>query len=217
MLAAVTQNGVSLQYASAGFRADKEVVLAAVTQDGTALQFAAAGLNDDMEVVLAPSPRTGWRFITQPWSSRLHRCSSSSPTLSTTRSVETGGAVPQPSRELKIIILGDDSEHYAIVSHLQFQGCTIKIARPLRAAVIKGGIAIVLSDAARRKRLHEAAAMVTTNRDTPLVINDLGGNEYLLEVGWSWAPPGATGTWWHLPWHSTRPRSARRCQRQRRH
>jgi hypothetical protein len=39
-------------------------------------------------------------------------------------------------------------------------------------------------------RVQEAATMVTANRGTPLVINDLGGNEYLLEVGWSWAPHG---------------------------
>ena len=40
VLAAVKQDGRSLEYASAKLRADKEVVLSAVKQDGRSLEYA---------------------------------------------------------------------------------------------------------------------------------------------------------------------------------
>jgi len=53
VLAAVTQDGCALSYASKELRADREVVLAAVTQDGCALSYASKELRADREVVLA--------------------------------------------------------------------------------------------------------------------------------------------------------------------
>jgi len=51
-IAAVTNDGLALQYASLALRGDKEVVLAAVAQDGLALQFASHELKNDKLVVL---------------------------------------------------------------------------------------------------------------------------------------------------------------------
>ena len=53
VLAAVTQHGWELQFASEELKADKEIVLAAVKQNGGALQFASGELRADQEVVLA--------------------------------------------------------------------------------------------------------------------------------------------------------------------
>jgi hypothetical protein len=52
-MAAVTQNGKSLKYASVALRGDKEVVIAAVTKSGCALQHASAALKEDRCFVLA--------------------------------------------------------------------------------------------------------------------------------------------------------------------
>ena len=52
MLAAVKQNGISLQFASAEFFGDREIVLAAVRSRGCALPFAADSLRRDRGVVL---------------------------------------------------------------------------------------------------------------------------------------------------------------------
>ena len=51
MLAAVRQNGLALNDASAGLRADQEVVLAAVAQNPDALRFASAALQDGLPVL----------------------------------------------------------------------------------------------------------------------------------------------------------------------
>ena len=51
MLAAVSQNGDALRYASTHLHADKEVVLAAVAQKGDALRYASADLQADKDVV----------------------------------------------------------------------------------------------------------------------------------------------------------------------
>jgi hypothetical protein len=64
VLAAVTQNGLALQYAAPKYaamalRADKQAVLAAVTQDGRALYYAAEALRADKEVVLAAVAQHG--------------------------------------------------------------------------------------------------------------------------------------------------------------
>jgi hypothetical protein len=53
VLAALSQNGYALQYASDTLKNDKEVVLAAVFRDGRSLQFASAAVNNDKNVVLA--------------------------------------------------------------------------------------------------------------------------------------------------------------------
>ena len=52
-LAAMTQNGVSFQYAAEPMKADKEVCLAGVTQNGELLQYAAGPMRADKEVCLA--------------------------------------------------------------------------------------------------------------------------------------------------------------------
>mmetsp|Transcript_59312 Transcript_59312/g.150215 ORF Transcript_59312/g.150215 Transcript_59312/m.150215 type:complete len:391 (-) Transcript_59312:135-1307(-) len=52
VLAAVRENGSTLQYAPKAFQGDREVVIAAVRQDGSALQYAAMELQCDREVVL---------------------------------------------------------------------------------------------------------------------------------------------------------------------
>ena len=57
MLAAVTQNGRTLQFASTELRADRAVVLAAVTQNGLALVYASKKLRADRDVVLAAVTR----------------------------------------------------------------------------------------------------------------------------------------------------------------
>ena len=54
-MAAVTQNGRALFYASSELRGDKEVVMAAVTQAGCALDYASDDLRGDKEVVMAKS------------------------------------------------------------------------------------------------------------------------------------------------------------------
>jgi len=53
VLAAVTQNGRALKYASEELKGDREVVLLAVTQDGFMLYHASEELKRDREVVLA--------------------------------------------------------------------------------------------------------------------------------------------------------------------
>ena len=59
VLTAVTQNGMTLQYASAELQADKEIVMAAVQQDGFALEYASAGLKADREIVMAAVQQNG--------------------------------------------------------------------------------------------------------------------------------------------------------------
>lgn len=51
MLAAVTQRGCALEYASEALRDDEEVVLAACRQNGMAMQFASIELRDDQSFV----------------------------------------------------------------------------------------------------------------------------------------------------------------------
>ena len=51
-LAAVTEDGLALQYASAALKGDKEVVTTAVAQYGGALRHASTGLKADQEVVM---------------------------------------------------------------------------------------------------------------------------------------------------------------------
>ena len=53
VLAAVAQDGLSLVYASAELRGDKEVVMAAVAQNGRALQYASDALRGDKGFMLA--------------------------------------------------------------------------------------------------------------------------------------------------------------------
>ena len=53
MLATVTDDGLSLQYASERLRDNEEVVLAAVNDVGSALQYASERLRDSEKVVLA--------------------------------------------------------------------------------------------------------------------------------------------------------------------
>ena len=51
VLAAVSSKGRALQYATEELRGDRELVLAAVSQDGRALQFATDGLKADEEMM----------------------------------------------------------------------------------------------------------------------------------------------------------------------
>ncbi|MAJ84426.1 MAG: hypothetical protein CMQ71_00385 [Gammaproteobacteria bacterium] len=51
VLAAVKQNGWSLQYADNALRDEKEIVVAAVTQDGLAIKFASDSLKKDDELI----------------------------------------------------------------------------------------------------------------------------------------------------------------------
>jgi hypothetical protein len=53
VLAAVTSDGLALEYASKVLKADKEVVLAAVTSDGSAFEYASEELKADKEFLLA--------------------------------------------------------------------------------------------------------------------------------------------------------------------
>ena len=53
MLAAVTEKGCVLQYASEELCGDKQVVLAAVTENGCALEYASEELRGHKEIVLA--------------------------------------------------------------------------------------------------------------------------------------------------------------------
>ena len=57
VLAAVTENGAALEYASLELRADREIVLAAVTKNGAALKFASAEMQADREIALAAVKR----------------------------------------------------------------------------------------------------------------------------------------------------------------
>ena len=59
VLAAVTQNGRALRYASEPLKGDHEIVLAAVTQKGWALRYASEPLKDDREIVLAAVTQEG--------------------------------------------------------------------------------------------------------------------------------------------------------------
>ena len=52
-LAAVTQNGLALQFAHSSLQNDNHVVMAAVTQNGLALQFAHSSLRNKCGVVMA--------------------------------------------------------------------------------------------------------------------------------------------------------------------
>ena len=60
VLAAVTWDGLALEYASKALRADRWVVLAAVTEEGSALQFASKALRADKDVVLAAVTQNGY-------------------------------------------------------------------------------------------------------------------------------------------------------------
>jgi len=51
VMAAVTQNGWALKYASDDLKADKEVVMAAVTQNGSTLDYASDSLKKDPEIL----------------------------------------------------------------------------------------------------------------------------------------------------------------------
>ena len=62
VLAAVSQDGKALQYASDERRRDRKVVLAAVSQNGSALQCASDELKKDREVVLAAVSQQGSGF-----------------------------------------------------------------------------------------------------------------------------------------------------------
>ena len=59
VMAAITQNGCALEYACRQSQNDKEVVVAAVTQQGFALQFASNDLQRDEEVVMAAITQNG--------------------------------------------------------------------------------------------------------------------------------------------------------------
>ena len=63
VLAACTQNGRQLRFASAALQDDREVVLAACNQTGFALAYASAALQDDREVVLAACNQNGRALI----------------------------------------------------------------------------------------------------------------------------------------------------------
>ena len=60
VLAAVTNNGDSLYYASPELQADREVVLAAVTNNGYALKYASPELKADRVVVMAAVSQDGY-------------------------------------------------------------------------------------------------------------------------------------------------------------
>ena len=59
MLAAVTQDARSLEFASDLLKADPGIVLAAVTQKGYALDYASDSLKDNYAIVLAAATRAG--------------------------------------------------------------------------------------------------------------------------------------------------------------
>ena len=69
VLAAVAQTGFALRHASNAMRGDKEVVLATVAQTGFALEFASNAMRGDKEVVLAAVAQTG--FALRDASARL--------------------------------------------------------------------------------------------------------------------------------------------------
>jgi histidinol phosphatase-like PHP family hydrolase len=60
VLAAVHQDGSSLEYASDELKNNKEVVFAAVTNDGWALRYASKELKDNREIVLAAVQQKGY-------------------------------------------------------------------------------------------------------------------------------------------------------------
>ena len=66
VLAAVTEYGGALQYASEELQNDKEVVMAAVTQSGHSLQYSSEELKNDKEVVLAAVTRNGNGWMMHP-------------------------------------------------------------------------------------------------------------------------------------------------------
>ena len=59
VLAAVTQNGYALQYASETLKNDREIVLAALTRNVRALNYASETLKDDRDIVLAAVTQDG--------------------------------------------------------------------------------------------------------------------------------------------------------------
>ena len=59
VLAAVSKNGQALQYATEQLKADREIVLAAVSNEGYALQYATKELKGDREIVLAAVSKNG--------------------------------------------------------------------------------------------------------------------------------------------------------------
>ena len=60
MLAAVSNNGYALEFATEELKGDREIVLAAVSKSGVALQFATEELKGDREIVMAA--------VSQKWS-----------------------------------------------------------------------------------------------------------------------------------------------------
>ncbi len=62
VLAAVTKDGMALQYASTELKNNKEVVLTAVKNDGRALKFAKTKLQNDKDVVLAAVKQNSYAF-----------------------------------------------------------------------------------------------------------------------------------------------------------
>ena len=54
VMAAVSQNGLSLKYAHPSLKTDKEVVMAAVSQEGRSLSYAHPSLKADKEVIVVP-------------------------------------------------------------------------------------------------------------------------------------------------------------------
>lgn len=59
VLAAVKQNGLSLEHASKELRADKEVILAAAKEDGRALEYASEEPRADKEIILVAVMQNG--------------------------------------------------------------------------------------------------------------------------------------------------------------
>ena len=64
VMAAVENNGWALQYASDALKADREVVMAVVTQDGIPLQFASDVLKTDLSRSCDGSSKRKWLCIT---------------------------------------------------------------------------------------------------------------------------------------------------------
>eukprot|EP00747_Dinoflagellata_sp_TGD_P210118 gnl/TRDRNA2_/TRDRNA2_83439_c3_seq1.p1 gnl/TRDRNA2_/TRDRNA2_83439_c3~~gnl/TRDRNA2_/TRDRNA2_83439_c3_seq1.p1 ORF type:complete len:328 (+),score=69.54 gnl/TRDRNA2_/TRDRNA2_83439_c3_seq1:108-986(+) len=62
-MAAVTAEGLALEYASPEMRADREVVMAALQQDAWALEFASDELKEDRELVLVAVLKDGQSFV----------------------------------------------------------------------------------------------------------------------------------------------------------
>jgi hypothetical protein len=74
--AAVSRNGLDLEFASAELQASKDVVLTAVTSDGRALRFASASLRQAPDVVLAAVRQNGHalRFAADDFVKRRDYC-----------------------------------------------------------------------------------------------------------------------------------------------